>query len=99
MFLKKRATVLVMIFDIGIKNEEVHVEVKTTTSNFIDGFEMSRNEILASQNQNYKYKIFRIYSLDTRTCECKLKIYEGPVDNNYFILEPTVLTVYQKREK
>lgn len=48
MFLKKRATVLVMIFDIGIKNEEVHVEVKTTTRNFIDGFEMSRNEIFAS---------------------------------------------------
>ena len=53
--------------------KEIHVEVKTTTSSYVDGFEMTRNEIEASLNTNYEYQIYRVYDLQVKKKTVKLK--------------------------
>ena len=80
-------------------NEEIYVEVKTTTYNYMDGFEMTQNEIFASQKFKDQYEIYRVYDLNAKTGECKLKIYKGPVDENQFILETRQVRVYNKTSK
>ena len=57
---------------------------------------MTQNEIKTSQNKNFQYKIYRIYELDLKNRECKLKIYDGPIDDNNFVLETKSVKVYQK---
>lgn len=77
-------------------DNEVHIEVKATKSNYIDGFEMSSNEVFMSQNLDYKYLIYRVYDLDISSRKCKIKIYEGPItEDNYRLIE-THVAVYQK---
>ncbi|MGF7494888.1 DUF3883 domain-containing protein [Lactococcus lactis] len=76
--------------------EECYIEVKTSTSKFSDGFEMSRNEIKASTSKNANYFIYRVYDLNIKTRECKIKIFEGPVSSETFNLEATSYKVYQK---
>lgn len=78
------------------ESNEIHVEVKTTTNNYTDGFEMTQNEILASQNPNYKYEIYRIYDLNASKHECNLTVYEGPINDERFVLETKKVIVYQK---
>lgn len=78
------------------KEEEIHIEVKATSSKYSDGFEMTQNEIRASEDKNYQYKIYRIYELNLKNKECKLKIYDGPVDSNNFVLETVCVKVYKK---
>lgn len=78
------------------ESNEIHVEVKTTTNNYADGFEMTQNEIWASQNPNYKYEIYRIYNLDSSKHECNLTVYEGPINDERFVLETKKVIVYQK---
>ncbi len=76
--------------------KEVHIEVKASKDNYADGFEMSYNEVAASLDTNYKYLIYRIYGLNTKTKECKVKVYEGPVNDANFKLVSTKVAVYQK---
>lgn len=76
--------------------KEIHVEVKTTTSSYVDGFEMTRNEIEASLNTNYEYQIYRVYDLQLKTKDCKIKIYKGPIDDKRFMIETTKVVVYKK---
>lgn len=78
------------------ESNEIHVEVKTTTNNYTDGFEMTQNEIFASQNPNYKYEIYRIYNLSASKHECNLAVYEGPINDERFVLETKKVIVYQK---
>lgn len=84
----------ILFFD---KNEEeVYIEVKTTSSKYSDGFEMSINEIRTSQDKNHQYKIYRISELNLINKECKLKMYVGPIDTNNFVLETISVKVYKK---
>ena len=76
--------------------KEIHVEVKSTTSSYVDGFEMTRNEIEASKNTNYDYQIYIVYDLQVKTKDCKIKIYTGPVDDENFVIETTKVVVFQK---
>ncbi|RJU23087.1 DUF3883 domain-containing protein [Streptococcus sp. AM43-2AT] len=76
--------------------KEIHVEVKTTTSSNVDGFEMTRNEIEASLNTNYEYQIYRVYDLQVKTKDCKIKIYKGPIDDKRFMIETTKVVVFKK---
>ena len=76
--------------------KEVHVEVKASKDRYADGFEMSRNEIKASNDPNYEYWIFRVYNLNIKTKECSIKVYKGPVTDKDFKLEPTKIAIYQK---
>lgn len=76
--------------------KEVHVEVKASKSKYADGFEMSFNELKASLDEEYEYLIYRIYGLNTKTKECKVKIYHGPVNADSFKIVMTKVAVYQK---
>jgi len=78
------------------EKEEIYIEVKATTKKYSDGFEMTQNEIITSQNKQFQYKIYRIYELNLETRECKLKIYDGPIDDNNYELEAKCVKVYQK---
>lgn len=77
-------------------NSEIHIEVKTSTGKYADGFDISDNEVLASQLKDVNYKIYRIYDLDPKSCECKLKIYKGPITKDNYKLVPTSYKFYQK---
>ena len=57
---------------------------------------MTRNEIESSLNTNYEYQIYRVYDLQVKTKDCKIKIYKGPVDDEKFILETKKVVVFQK---
>lgn len=76
--------------------KEVHVEVKASKDNYADGFEMTYNEMAASLDPAYKYVIYRIYGLNVKTKECKVKVYEGPITDANFKLVSTKVAVYQK---
>lgn len=76
--------------------EEIRIEVKATTSKYSDGFEMTQNELKVSLDKNYPYKIYRIYDLNIENKECKLKIYDGPIDSENFVLETQCVKVYKK---
>ena len=78
------------------EGKEIHVEVKASKKNYSDGFEMSYNEVAASLDPDYKYRIYRIYGLNTKTKECRIKVYEGPVNEENFKLVKTKVAVYQK---
>ena len=80
----------------GKDEEEIHVEVKSSIQRYSDGFVMSQNEIEASQDKNHKYLIYRVYDLNAKTRECKIKIYEGPIDDKSFKLVPRTIAVYMK---
>lgn len=75
---------------------EVHVEVKASKDNYADGFEMSYSEVAASLDSHFKYIIYRIYGLNTKTKECKVRVYEGPVNDANYKLVSTKVAVYQK---
>ena len=76
--------------------KELYVEVKTTTSNYVDGFEMTRNKVEASLNMNYDYEVYRVYDLKLKTKECKIQIYKGPINDENYTLETTKVVVFKK---
>lgn len=76
--------------------EEIHVEVKSTKQEYVDGFDMSAREIEASKNSNYKYLIYRVYNLDLKEKKCNVKIYEGPINEDNFTIETKSVVVYKK---
>lgn len=75
---------------------EMHIEVKASTGKFADGFEMSCNEINASHDSEYRYLIYRVYSLDPKSKKCNIKAYEGPVNGSNYNLVGTTFAIYQK---
>lgn len=77
-------------------NKEIHIEVKATKKNVCDGFEITYNEVNSSRDTNYKYLIYVVYDLDMKTKNCKIKVYEGPVNEDNFTMFPTKYAVYQK---
>ena len=79
-----------------INGKEIHNEVKSTTQNKIDGFEMSYNEVAASKDPNFKYRIYRVYALDMATKTCKYKVYEGAVTDDKYNLVSKSIAVFLK---
>ncbi|MGN1343669.1 MAG: DUF3883 domain-containing protein [Traorella sp.] len=67
---------------------ELHVEVKTSKDKYTDGFDITSNEIAASQKCD-SYKIYRVYDLNIKTKECKLQIYDGSINDECCKLVPT----------
>lgn len=53
--------------------KEIHVEVKTTTSNYVDGFEITWNEVEASLNTYYSYGGYRVYDFKLKIKDVKLR--------------------------
>lgn len=73
---------------------ELHIEVKTTKSNHVDGFEMSRNEVELAREDGENYLIYRVYNLDVAKKTCDIHIYEGPFADEEYHLEPTNYKIY-----
>lgn len=75
--------------------KEIHIEVKASTNKFIDGFEMSRNEVNASLTDDI-YQVYYVYAINLEKKQCKIKIYDGPfIDENYKRV-PTSFKIYNK---
>ena len=53
-------------------------------------------EVAASLDLDYKYLIYRIYGLNTKTRACRINVYEGSVNGDNFKLVSTKVAVYQK---
>lgn len=77
------------------EENEIHIEVKSSKDKYADGFDISANEVAASQVKDSIYKIYRVYELDIKTKTCKLQIYEGPINDEKCKLVPTQFKYYQ----
>lgn len=73
---------------------ELHINVKTTIGDKADSFIINYDEMRASLRPNYY--IYRIYSLNMKTKEYKLKIYKGPLTQENYNIVPTQMVVYEK---
>lgn len=72
------------------------IEVKSTKKNKIDGFYISPNELLASNQYLDQYYIYRVYNIQTEKKHADLKIFRGEITNEYFKLTPTSYRVNLK---
>lgn len=70
---------------IGLKMEEVYIEVKTTTNKLDVDFPVSKNEVLTSNDKKGRYCIFRIYDAKSVTPSF-YKVF-GKIEDN-FELDP-----------
>lgn len=77
------------------EGKEIHIEVKTSTSKFSDGFEMTSNEVEASRGE-FPYKIYFVYGLKVASKECKIKVYNGPINEDVFKLIPSSYKIFLK---
>ncbi|WP_423363500.1 DUF3883 domain-containing protein [Mycoplasma sp. P36-A1] len=76
-------------------NNVIRIEVKTSKAKYSDGFVMTANEIKVSQEAE-PYKIYFVHDLDVKLKEVKIKIYDGPVTEKNFIMDPSTYKIYQK---
>lgn len=74
------------IVSYDLNGSKKFIEVKTTTSNKIDGFYITPSEINASNEKGKSYYVYRLYDLDVENGAAKLKIYNGPVGEEKFKL-------------
>ncbi len=81
-------------------NHEIRVEVKTTTSQYVDGFYLTPRELNSArlclyegEKRNMEYKIYRVYNFDAKKKTANVKIYERFDDRN-FRLAPTCWKVH-----
>lgn len=90
-------------YDIKIitrENKEIRVEVKTTTSQYIDGFYLTPRELNAARQclleeakKTKSYMIYRVYNLDVKKKTANIKIYDR-FDDKDFRLAPTCWKVH-----
>ena len=79
------------------EDREIHVEVKGSRDKYADGFEMTINEVEVSKKPGCKYEVYRIYALDTKTRECKYKVYQGPFCVDNYRMEATSFQIFEKQ--
>lgn len=90
-------------YDIKIftaENQEIRVEVKTTTSQYIDGFYLTPRELNAARqcllenaSKHMSYQIYRVYNFDAKKKTANIKIYDR-FDDKDFRLAPTCWKVH-----
>lgn len=78
------------------QNEKELIEVKTTTGPNVDGFYMSYNEKLVAKNNPINYKIYRVFDLDVHNLTAKIKILDGPFDDDNYDFLPETYKVITK---
>lgn len=74
---------------------EIYIEVKTTTSNKIDGFYLSENERSIAEEKKEQYKVYRVYNLNKKTKSANIQIFNNIISEN-FQLKPTTYRVFIK---
>ena len=70
---------------------ELLIEVKSTKRNHQSAFYLSRNECNVGNGcfeRGVKYRIYRLYYIDSEAGTANLVIYEPPFDSEHFIMEP-----------
>lgn len=60
----------------GDDREEIYIEVKTTASNIVDGFHLTKREKEFAATKPSKYFIYRVYDLDKNKGTYKVRIYK-----------------------
>lgn len=75
---------------------EIFIEVKTTRTANKANFYMSKNELLMSELEKEKYKIYRLYNFDETTHHTDMEIYDGAVSSDTFEVEPVTFIVKSK---
>lgn len=80
--------------------KEVHIEVKTTTSNYVDGFYLTPCELNAARqclseeaSKSKSYSIYRVYNFDQKNKTASIKIFDHFNDAD-FRLAPTCWKVH-----
>lgn len=76
--------------------KELHIEVKTTKTKYIDKFYMSSNELKVARADGDSYRIYRVYNLDMKNKTCNLFIYDKALLEEQFCLTPTMYRVNKK---
>ena len=81
-------------------NKEMWVEIKTTTSSYVDGFYLTPRELnaarycLDAEVSKYKsYYIYRVYNFDSKNITANIKIFDRFNDEN-FRMAPTCWKVH-----
>lgn len=81
-------------------NKEIRVEVKTTTTQYIDGFYLTPRELNAARqcllenaSKHMSYHIYRVYNFDAKKKTANIKIYDR-FDDRDFRLAPTCWKVH-----
>jgi hypothetical protein len=81
-------------------NKEIRVEVKTTTSQYVDGFYLTPRELNAARqclndeaSKTKRYMIYRVYNFDSKKKTANIKVYDR-FDDKDFRLAPTCWKVH-----
>ena len=81
-------------------NHEIRIEVKTTKSQYVDGFYMTPREVNAARACLYEeakkrmsYQIYRVYNFDAKKKTANVKIYDR-FDDKDFRMAPTCWKVH-----
>lgn len=74
---------------------ETHIEVKTTTKPYIDGFYITPSELNASRKHE-DYQVYRVYNFDSVHKRANIKIYQTPFKDEEFRFAPVSWKVYLK---
>ena len=83
---------------IGLKMEEVYIEVKTTTNKLDVEFPVSKNEVLISNEKKGRYCVFRIY--DAKSVNPSFYKVFGKIEDNFELDPVSYLARYVgKKEK
>lgn len=72
-----------------------YIEVKSTTGGKNKPFDISANEVLASEELGEQYSIYRFFGLHNQTTSVRYYEIQGPV-TDHFSLEPTAFRAYLK---
>lgn len=78
------------------KGEEVFIEVKTTTSNKIDGFYLTPKELQVAKDNRTNYKLYRVYNLDMKAGTYSVEIFDGNEIISLFDLVPVSFKATKK---
>lgn len=84
--------------DIVIKHADGvdYINVKATESSIRDGFYLSPQEVEFSKKCGNSYKIYRLYDVNLKEGKIKIKIYEGPFNNDNYRMAVTAWKIYEK---
>lgn len=84
--------------DIVIKQADrvEYINVKATDSSIRDGFYLSPQEVEFSKKCGKSYKIYRLYDVNLKEGNIKIKIYEGPFNNDNYRMAVTAWKIYEK---
>ncbi|MBO4856255.1 MAG: DUF3883 domain-containing protein [Bacilli bacterium] len=57
--------------------KKIYIEVKTTTTNRLDGFHLSSKEVEKAIEYEDNYRLYRVYALDVKNKTYKVEIFNG----------------------